>query len=423
MTAPIRIAFDETHNEGGRLQTTYSKLKENLEKEGFNCFSIIDFPIVLKKIQEFNILVIAGPDLSKFRQTEIRDIIKYVDTGGALLIMSDAGGDRGHMTNLNNIASSFGIRFNNNQVTDSRHNMGIDTVPLITDFKNHEIAKDMTKICYRAGCSLTVSANALPIAFSNRIANPQSAPIIAVTEYGLGAVVAIGTYEMFRTEGLGGIDTPQNAQLALNIFHWLAKIPEAIPVVTAEVISEKPKAKVEETPVASETVLKAPAPSMRNLIPSILEQVKAHSSSIKELESLPVEIKRIRNAQGELKTLLKDYEGQINAFKSVRSQMDAINEKITKAAPIKEIKNLNDALNRIREEVGTSVKISEEKSEKMLALSIKIDSLNERIQAFEDNLGKIDKKISELESKVVKPRRRTRKKKRKDESQSSSSEA
>ncbi|MFX0068400.1 MAG: hypothetical protein ACFE7I_04935 [Candidatus Hodarchaeota archaeon] len=411
MTGSVRIAFDETHNEGGRLQTTYSKLKKILEKEGFNCFSIIEFPIVFQKLQEFSILVIAGPDLSKFRQTEIRDIIKYVDTGGGLLIMSDAGGDRGHMTNLNNIASAFGIRFNNNQVTDSRHNLGIDTVPVITDFKDHEIAKEVTKICYRAGCSLTASGNAVPIAFSNRIANPQSAPIIAVTEYGLGAVVAIGTYEMFRTEGLGGIDTPQNAQLALSIFHWLAKIPEAIPVVTAEVVSEKPKVKEEEVPVASETDPKAPVPSMRDLIPSIVEQVKAQSSSIAELESLPAEIKRIGNAQGELKALLRDYEGQLNAFKSVRNQMDVINEKITKAAPINEIKNLNKALSQIREEVDTSVKISEEKSEKMLALSIKIDSLNERIQALEDSLSQMDKKISELESKVVKPRRRTKKKK------------
>ncbi|MFX0096171.1 MAG: hypothetical protein ACFE7E_00255 [Candidatus Hodarchaeota archaeon] len=416
MTTSIRIAFDETHNEGGRLQTTYSKLKEILEKEGFNCFSIIDFPIVLKKLQEFNILVIAGPDLSKFRPTEIQDIIKYVDTGGGLLIMSDAGGDRGHMTNLNNIASAFGIRFNNNQVTDSRHNLGIDTVPVITDFKNHEISKDLTKICYRAGCSLSTSGNAFPIAFSNRIANPQSAPIIAMTEYGLGAVVAIGTYEMFRTEGLGGIETPQNTQLALNIFHWLAKIPEAIPVVTAEVISEKPTVKQEEVPVASETDPETPAPSMRDLIPSIVEQVKAHSSSITELESLPGEIKKIRNAQGELKAILKDYDGQLDAFKSMRSQMDVINEKITKAAPISEIKNLNEVLNRIREEVGTSLKISEEKSEKMLALGIKIDSLSERVQTLEDSLSQMDKKISELESKVAKPRRRTRKKKQASES-------
>lgn len=422
MTAPIRIAFDETHNEGGRLQTTYSKLKEKLENEGFNCFSIIDFPVVLKKLQEFNILVIAGPDLSKFRQTEIRDIIKFVDTGGGLLVMSDAGGDRGHMTNLNNITISFGIRFNNNQVTDSRHNLGIDTVPIITDFRKHDIVKEIEKICYRAGCSLTVSGNALPIAFSNRIANPQSAPIIAVTEYGLGAVIAVGTYEMFRTEGLGGIDTPQNSRLALSIFHWLAKIPKAIPVVSAEVISEKPKME-EESPVAVKADPEAFAPSMRDLIPSIVEQVKAHSSSIKELENLTVEIKKIGNTQGELKASLRGYEGQLDGFKNLRSQLDAVNQRVAKAAPVDEVKNVREALNRIRDEVETSMKISEEKSEKMLALSVKIDSVNERMQVLEGNLGQIDKKLSELESKIAKPKRRTRRKKQKEKSQNSSSEA
>ncbi|MFX1598763.1 MAG: hypothetical protein ACFFC5_06835 [Promethearchaeota archaeon] len=409
MTTPIRIAFDETHNEGGKLQTTYLKLRRKLEEEGFSCSSIIDFPIVLKKLQDFSILVIAGPDLSKFRQNEVQDIIKFVDMGGGLLIMSDAGGDRGHMTNLNNISSTFGIRFNNNQVTDSRHNLGIDTVPIITDFKKHEIVKEIGKVCYRAGCSLTVSGNAVPIAFSNRIANPQSAPIIAVTEYGLGAVVAIGTYEMFRTEGLGGIDTPQNSQLALNIFDWLAKIPKAIPVVTAEVVSEKPK--TEEKPsVAVEIHSEAPAPSMRDLIPSVVEQVKAHESSIREFESLPAEVKKIKNAQGDLKTALRDYQERLNAFKNLRSQIDAINERIAKTVPASEVKDLREALSRIGDEVNTSMKISEEKSEKILALSIKIDSLSERIQGFEDNLGKIDQKLSDLESKIPKPKRRKRRK-------------
>ncbi|MFX1486136.1 MAG: hypothetical protein ACFFBS_03365 [Promethearchaeota archaeon] len=421
MTAPVRIAFDETHNEGGRLQTTYSKLREKLEEEGFNCFSIIDFPVVLKKLQEFNILVIAGPDLSKFRQTEIQDIIKFVDTGGGLLVMSDAGGDRGHMTNLNGITTSFGIRFNNNQVTDSRNNLGIDTVPIITDFKNHEIVKEIDKVCYRAGCSLAVSGNARPIALSNRIANPQSVPIIAVTEYGLGAVVAVGTYEMFRNEGLGGIDTPQNSQLALNIFRWFAKMPKVIPVVSAEVISEKLKME-EDSPAVLEADSEAPAPSMRDLIPSVVEQVKAHSSSIKELENLPAEIKKIGSTQGKLKASLRDYEDQLKSFGNLRTQVDAINERIGKAAPIDEVKKVKEALNRIRGEVDNSVKISEEKSEKMLALSIKIDALSERIQALEGNLGQIGEKLSELESEIAKPKRRGKRKKRK-KSQNSSSEA
>ncbi|MHA1410306.1 MAG: Gldg family protein, partial [Candidatus Odinarchaeia archaeon] len=146
MSLQIRILFDETHNEGGKLNSTYSHLRKLLERNQMEPVPLTDFPITFDKIKRYDLLVIAGPDMSKFRINEINDIVTYVKNGGKLLVMSDAGGDRGHMTNLNKLVSYFGVQFNADQVIDPNSNLGIETVPIIKNIREHKITEGISSI-------------------------------------------------------------------------------------------------------------------------------------------------------------------------------------------------------------------------------------------------------------------------------------
>ena len=205
----IYIGFDEAHKERGNLSTNFKTLSSMLNENGFTCYSYAEFPIARNNLAPFDILVLACPDNAKFSKQEIDIIVNWVKTeGGGLLMLSHAGGDKGRRSNLSELAEQFGIIFENDQVLDKVNNMGVENLPLISNFGfPHPINEDISSICYRAGCSLTISnMSVTPVVSSSADAEPVESPLILSTEMGEGRIVAVGSYEMFRDKISGGIN-------------------------------------------------------------------------------------------------------------------------------------------------------------------------------------------------------------------------
>ncbi len=220
----IYIGFDEAHKERGNLSTNFKTLSSMLNENGYTCYSYAEFPIARNNLAPFDILVLACPDNAKFSKQEIDTIVKWVKTeGGGLLMLSHAGGDKGRRSNLSELSEQFGIIFENDQVLDKVNNMGVENLPLVTNFGfPHPISEDISSICYRAGCSLTISnMSVTPVVSSSADAEPVESPLILSIEMGEGRIVAIGSYEMFRDKISGGIDEGSHAQLIMNVFNWL----------------------------------------------------------------------------------------------------------------------------------------------------------------------------------------------------------
>ncbi|MEX2728442.1 MAG: hypothetical protein Q6353_014385 [Candidatus Sigynarchaeum springense] len=220
----FHIGFDESHKERGKLGSNYRTLRQLLESEGFGCWEFSSFPITRQSLQNYDILVFACTDSSKFSAEEIEAIATWVkEDGGGILMLSHAGGDRGRRTNMTELATQFGMLFENDQVLDDMNNYGIDNMPNIKTFPNpHPIIEGITSICYRAGCSVSIVGMAQSIALTNPSSIPGNVTIIAASEPGEGKAVCIGSYEIFRDEINGGITNPaSHAQLAKNIFSWL----------------------------------------------------------------------------------------------------------------------------------------------------------------------------------------------------------
>jgi hypothetical protein len=220
---PYSIAFDIAHNPRGRIDQNYSSLKNTLTSNGFICHKFFEPLITQDSLESFDILVFACPDFSEISLQERSEIKNWVkEDGGGLLLISHAGGDRGRKSNLSELSEQFGVLFENNQVLDKKTNIGWENLPLISNFKKeHPILKDIDNICYRAGCSLSLTEISDGIILSNDTSEPSSTPLLSTSLLGKGKVICIGSYEMFRDDTKGGFQYPSHQTFSLNIFNWL----------------------------------------------------------------------------------------------------------------------------------------------------------------------------------------------------------
>src|SRR5271157_1445117 len=219
----FHIAFDESHGERGKLGTNYRTVRQVLESEGYGCWEFSSFPITRQSLANYDMLVIACTDSTKFSTEEMEAIATWVkQDGGGLLLLNHAGGDRGRRTNMGELASQFGMLFENDQVLDDMNNFGIDNMPNIKEFPTpHPIIEGITSICYRAGCSVSITGFSQAVALTNASSSPGNVSIIVASEQTDGRIVCIGSYEIFRDEISGGIDQHDHVQLLKNIFQWL----------------------------------------------------------------------------------------------------------------------------------------------------------------------------------------------------------
>lgn len=220
---PYSIAFDIAHNPRGRIDQNYSSLKNTLTSNGFICHKFFEPLITQDSLQSFDILVFACPDFSEISLQERSEIKNWIkEDGGGLLLISHAGGDRGRKSNLSELSEQFGVIFENNQVLDKKNNIGWENLPLISNFtQKHPILKDIDTICYRAGCSLSLSEIPDGIILSNKTSEPSSTPLLSTSRLGKGKIICIGSYEMLRDNTKGGFQYSSHQTLSLNMFNWL----------------------------------------------------------------------------------------------------------------------------------------------------------------------------------------------------------
>jgi hypothetical protein len=294
------IAFDVAHKPRGRIDENLTELRDHLNSNDFVCYNFLELPITEESLIPYDILVFVCPDFSRISANEITHIVKWVkNSGGGLLLLSHAGGDRGRGSNLSEISEQFGIIFENDQVLDERVNLGMENIPLISTFNiPHPITSEIDTLCYRSGCSLSiVGSGAFSIADSNETSEPFSCPLICVSEIGEGRVCCIGSYEMFRDKIGGGFRCSDHPSLSLNIFKWLVsdyrmEIRSTLDIPTPVAYPVEGTSQVQQQPDSSTTA----APS--------------------EGRTIKIDFSMKISKKGELIELLKIFQNQINTIKT-----------------------------------------------------------------------------------------------------------
>lgn len=285
------VFFDQTQNERGRLDSTYSELGKLLKDNDYDVEPYTEFMILPKNLENCAVLVLGCPNSSKLRQAEIDALKKFVRNGGGLFLLSLSGGDRGLMNNMSSISEAFGIEFENTAIKDDRNNAGLPTMPLIKEFTGHPITNDIKDILVPSACSLKVTEKATIVAKTADTADPPSKPIIAAAEFGKGKVVCSGSYEVFRRGG--GLKHPGNVQFAVNAFLWLSggaltsvEEEEEVPVSEAET----EKASKKEAAASKEM-----EQTLRRLVNAVFDLQKDIGKLTKQITDVEENIELLRN--------------------------------------------------------------------------------------------------------------------------------
>lgn len=285
-----RIYFDQTQNERGRLDSTYSELGKFLRDNDYDVEPYTEFMLLAKKLKDVDVLVFGCPNSSKIRPPEIDVLKKYVKKGGGLMLLSLSGGDRGLMNNMSQVSEEFGIIFDNTAVKDEQSNAGLPTMPIITEIIAHPVTEDVDDLLVSSACSLRIEGKAIALALTSEIAEPPRVPVVAIAEAGKGRVMCIGSYEVFRRGG--GFKHKGNKIFAGNAFRWLSgEIQMTKPSSVVKAQEKKARAKAGTDVAISadfEKTLKRLVNAMFDLqkdISKIKEQVGNVDSNIEELRN------------------------------------------------------------------------------------------------------------------------------------------
>lgn len=327
----MKIFFDETQKERGKINTNYSILRDSLRSEGLEVEVYNDFPISEKSLK-CDVFVFACPDGSKLGKNEIDALSDFVEKGGGLLVIGNAGGDRGLRTNMNEILNKFGIEMLSDQVKDEASNeFNMPTHPVINDVKEHPIGNGVAEIVIVAGCSVRGSSNMKCIAYTSPAAEPPNAPVLVAGDFKQGRVVAVGSYRLFSNYG-AGLSLRNNRTFAMNIFRWLGRLDTG----KAPSVAVKKETKIgaivppKTEPVATDMKPSSiPPPPTTTAAPSSTTQRQPVAASdqnvLQEIERLRSEISEMREI---IARLYSDSLGYLQEMKEeVRSMLDYIRTK------------------------------------------------------------------------------------------------
>ncbi|UJG44671.1 MAG: hypothetical protein K9W46_05695 [Candidatus Heimdallarchaeum endolithica] len=219
----MKILFDETQKERGRIFSNFSILEADLTEAGHKIAVLDTFPIKYSSINSADILVFLCPDGSKLYGHEVKNILRFVEEGNILMIFSNAGGDKGLNTNMNSLLKHFGIELIPNQIFDFQSfDFQLESCPVVTKIYPHPITQGVKEITYCSGCSLHINNEVTELARTRNTSDPPSATIMALSQYGDGWVFVCGSYTVFSNKK-SGITNRDNRQFARNLFQWAEK--------------------------------------------------------------------------------------------------------------------------------------------------------------------------------------------------------
>jgi len=163
-------------------------------------------PISNDLLRNYQILMLDLP-ISDLDTEEISTILDLINSGGGLFI-------GGGWTNLNTLTRSFGIQFTQEKVEDKLHNDQGGAI--ITNFVASPVTNGLTRVV--GGAMLIIQTPAVAVAYSDSDSTPANAPLIAISQFGLGKIAVVGDEYTFANY----FDSADNKKLASNLMAWLS---------------------------------------------------------------------------------------------------------------------------------------------------------------------------------------------------------
>jgi hypothetical protein len=385
-----KILFDQTQNERGRLESTYSELGQMLRDNEYDVEAYTEFMILAKNLKDADVIVFGCPNSSKVRPAEIEVLQKYVKNGGGLMLLSLSGGDRGLMNNMSKIAGEFGITFENTAVKDERSNAGLPTMPIITDIVTHPVTEDVSDLLIPSACSLRVTGKAMALAVTSETAEPGKAAVIAIAEPEKGRAMCIGSYEIFRKGG--GLKHKGNAKFALNAFKWLTgEMQMAKPSAVAKRQEKDEKREGEDISVEDALATAEFEKTLKRLVNAVFDLQKDISKVKEQVSNVDNNIEMLRNQFQDFAEKTQQQLGVMipaKQFKTADESKSATIESDVKALK-KEMKSVEELRKHIESRHSSGAMPEEAYTEQVAKLDAQIKSLKKKIDKKEGELAEL----------------------------------
>ncbi len=389
--SPKKLAFfDETQNERGKLDSTYSELGKLLRENGFDVQQYTEYMILPDEIEKADVMVFGCPNSCKLRKEEITALEKFVENGGGLILLSLSGGDKGLMNNQSKLSHKFGIDFQNTAVKDTRNNAGLPTMVVIDNIVEHPITEGVNDLLYPSGCSLEVSKDAIPVAITSDTGEPANDAVVALAEYGDGRVLCIGSYEIWRNGG--GIKHQGNKIFAVNAFNWVTS--QEPPKERGSHKEEKQETKPADTErlVEYSKVAKDTENALRRLISTVFDLQHEIEKMDEKLSGVNDNVENLRDEFKAFAESTKSQLGLVIPTEQFKSQKENTRDDLENK--IKSIEKEMDSITKLQEHLESrqssgaiSKDVFEEQTKK----------LTKRLEGLEKNLKKKQDELESLE--------------------------
>jgi len=386
-----KILFDQTQNERGRLESTYSELGQMLRDNDFDVEAYTEFMILAKNLKDADVIVFGCPNSSKIRPAEIEVLQKYVKNGGGLLLLSLSGGDRGLMNNMSKITGDFGITFENTAVKDERNNAGLPTMPVITDIMSHSTTEDVSDLLIPSACSLRVTGKATALAITSNTADPGKAAVIAIAEEGKGRVMCIGSYEVFRRGG--GLKHKGNAIFALNAFRWLSGEFQMAKPSTVVKEQEKAGKTPPVTPVEDSIEASEFEKTLKRLVNAVFDLQKDISKVKEQVSNVDSNVESLRDQFQDFAEKTQQQLGIMIPSKQFKTADESKTASIQAdlRALKKEMKSVEDLRKHIENRHTSGAMPEEAYAEQVAKLDAQVKSLKKKMDQKEAELEALTK--------------------------------
>ena len=251
MPKKATIALDYSHNNKLIVESSsFQDFTTFLFTSGYKLGKIQAGFDSLKKLEQYDCIILSSPNNSKLSDKEIEVLEKYVKDGGNLLILSSMGGDHTNRTNLNELTKFFRFEFVSDTVEDSMNYVNLQRRPLITNIIPHIITEQVKKIVFSSACSVkafeflednedikieilaTGGLNTWHRFYDGKNLIEEDTPkipLMVAVEYYEGKVVAFGNLSMFSSLG---------REYGFSAFDNNILIANTLKFLTSDVVSE-----------------------------------------------------------------------------------------------------------------------------------------------------------------------------------------
>lgn len=209
-----RVLIDISHD-NSFSPAEYSRLFSLLSEAGYEVELVKEN--LIASLGGAKALVMISP--AQLNEEEINEIERFVRRGGSLLLINDPAS---WSFSLNELGLRFGMAFVNDYVYDLHEHFYYFKYPLLTNFVDHELTRNLSKLAIYEGCSLSLG-KAEPIVLGGKntrssLVESKELVLVGISKEGLGKVFAVCDRDIFSDKRIGEFN---NEEFLINLLNWM----------------------------------------------------------------------------------------------------------------------------------------------------------------------------------------------------------